>query len=473
MKKIALAFVLSLLAIGQAFAVTARSGYDETYGTTWSIDSNGVLTVSGSMASRYKKDKNENINAPLPPWYNYSSDITSVVVSEGVTSIGDRAFRGLSKVTSVSLPSSLQSIGQTAFENNTSLQSVTIPSNVSTISEWAFKGNTQLASVTFESGVTTINKEAFYGATSLTALTIANTVTTIGQSAFENATSIQTLTIPNSVTSMGEGAFKGLSSLTDLTIGSGLTTIAVHAFENATSLETLVLPSTVKKIEEGAFSRAESLKNIDFGGVEEIGNKSFAYNFSLEKLVIPDTVKKIGDGTFVNATSLKELVIGDGVTSIGKEAFSINNSMHNTSYVSVLEKLTIGKNVTSIGDNCFKDAPLTEITIDADGSEANYRAIAEFLKNRNANIKVNCLGGDSCSTKMAEAMANISGLSNDQKMKISSMLANGKSVPRQVETAENSVLDRSHEARVDKRIYTVQEANAVAGNKNRVMIRYR
>ena len=218
------------------------------------------------------------------------------------------------------------------------------------------------------------------------------------------------------------------------------------------------------------------MKNIDFGGVEEIGNKSFAYNFSLEKLVIPDTVTKIGDGTFVNATSLKELVIGDGVTSIGKESFSINNQMHNTNYSSVLEKLTIGKNVTSIGDNCFKSAPLTEITIDADGSEANYKGIAAFLKNLSGDIKLNCLGGDTCSTKMAAAIESLGNLTNAQKNKIAAMLANGTNLPRSsqmADTNEGTSFNRSNETRADKRIYTVSEANAVAGKRNRVMVRYR
>lgn len=103
----------------------------------------GVLTVSGNGAM-------ENINSGNE--WNASaikSTITSIVVEEGVTSIGNNAFYGCSNVTSVSLPSTLTTINLYAFQNCSKLESITIPASVNRIRQKNFTGCSKLQLVRF------------------------------------------------------------------------------------------------------------------------------------------------------------------------------------------------------------------------------------------------------------------------------------------------------------------------------------
>jgi len=500
---------LALMVFGANAQTVQTSGTDGNI--TWSVE-NGVLTISGngSMPNYDHANKSKKTGSTAP-WYDLRDQITSVVVEQGVTSVGNYAFRDLNKADTISLPTTgLTYIGQTSFENTTSLTSMTIPDSVTTMGNWAFQtkpGQTsQLTSLTIGSGLTSIGESAFANSGNLTELTISSSVTSIGKNAFQNATKLETLVIPNNVTSLGEGAFQNASSLKYLTLSDNLGTIPVHAFENAVNLEVLKLPTKANgKILEGAFSHAEKLTTIDFGGVTEIGNKAFAYNYGLKELVIPDTVTTIGGNTFKDATSLTTLVIGNGVTSLGKEAFLGNTA---------LKSLTIGTGLTSFGTDCFKNSPITELTIDPKSTHLDV--IVGFFQSRSPAItKINCLGADrsACDAAMAAARWDISGIAGDGNVTMPAPttltaadvqppvqeptteepqggsgdeVANndsgeqgGNATPGDQVSAEPEIItnpaagfDRNA-PRFSNKIYTVQEANLAAGRKNRVMIRYR
>ena len=151
---------------------------------TWTLDSEGVLTISGSGGMH-------DYDGPSsPPWYRSRSMVKSAVIADGVTSIGEWAFFGCGSLTSVTIPNSVTSIGRYAFYYCTSLTSVTIPDSVTSIGWLAFNGCTSLTSVTIPDGVTIINDAVFNGCTSLTSVTIPDSVTSIGGSAFYNCTSL-------------------------------------------------------------------------------------------------------------------------------------------------------------------------------------------------------------------------------------------------------------------------------------------
>ena len=134
--------------------------------------------------------------------------LNTVIINEGVTTIGQDAFRGCSRLTSVTIPSSVTTIGEGAFYDCSGLTSVTIPSSVTTIGKDAFLGCFGLTSVTIPSSVTSIGEGAFYGCSGLTSVTIPSSVTTIGQGAFYGCTGLSSVTIyaPPLVT-YGVGAF--------------------------------------------------------------------------------------------------------------------------------------------------------------------------------------------------------------------------------------------------------------------------
>lgn len=156
---------------GNAIAASAESSGncgDSGSNVTWSLDDNGTLTISGSgKIEDYRSDIDQ-------PWYSNRSDITSVVIEPGVTSIGSLAFYKCSNLTSITIPSGLTSIGEMAFFNCSALTSVTIPNGVISIGNFAFGSCTGLKSITIPSSVTSIENNIFQDCTGLTNITVCN-----------------------------------------------------------------------------------------------------------------------------------------------------------------------------------------------------------------------------------------------------------------------------------------------------------
>ena len=176
---------------------------------TWSFNSStGALTISGTGAMT-------DYSYGGSPFYN-SSEIKSVTINSGVTSIGDSEFLYCTVLTSVTIPDSVTSIGEWAFYGCTSLMSVTIPNSVTSIGNYAFGHCFALTSVTIPDSVTSIGSYAFSWCGSLTSVTILDSVTSIGAAAFNNCTSLTSVTIGNSVTSIGKTAFWYCTSLKDV-----------------------------------------------------------------------------------------------------------------------------------------------------------------------------------------------------------------------------------------------------------------
>ena len=106
------------------------------------------------------------VKAPTPinqGWMNdYSvySNITNVVICDGVTDIGDDAFRDCSNLTDVSIGNSVTTIGCSSFRGCSSLTSVDLPDSVTTIGGCAFYDCSSLTNVDLPDSVTTIDEGA-------------------------------------------------------------------------------------------------------------------------------------------------------------------------------------------------------------------------------------------------------------------------------------------------------------------------
>ncbi|MBR2465872.1 MAG: leucine-rich repeat domain-containing protein [Clostridia bacterium] len=184
-------------------------------------------------------------------------------------------------------------INKYAFSGCDSLTSVTISDSVTTIGDSAFSSCTSLTSVTIGDSVTTIGEEAFIGCSSLTSVTIGNSVTTIGSVAFFGCTSLTSVVIPDSVTTIGSVAFSSCTSLTSVVIPDSVTTIGFSAFSSCTSLTSVVIPDSVTTIGSSAFYWCTSLTSIKYRGTEDewsaiskgydwnynTGNYTITYNY--------------------------------------------------------------------------------------------------------------------------------------------------------------------------------------------------
>ena len=141
--------------------------------------SDGVMTVSGTGAMA-------DYTSNSAPWSD--SDVKTIVIESGVTSIGNSAFAKSYKVESVSIPASVTSIGRQAFEM--------CGSNVDALTVSVAEGSSPL----------TIGERAFYYA-NLTSIDMPNRVTSIGEQAFSGCSNLESVSIPASVTSISEEAF--------------------------------------------------------------------------------------------------------------------------------------------------------------------------------------------------------------------------------------------------------------------------
>lgn len=120
------------------------------------------------------------------------TNLTSVIIPDSVTSIGNSAFYGCTNLTNVDISDNLITIENSAFENCTSLSSVIIPDSVASIGNGAFK-NTGIVNIVIPKGVNNINYGVFYCCTKLTTITIPDSVTSIGDRAFQDCTSLITV----------------------------------------------------------------------------------------------------------------------------------------------------------------------------------------------------------------------------------------------------------------------------------------
>ncbi len=240
----------------------------------------------------------------------YRAGLTSIVIPNSVTSIGEGAFSGCSGLTSVTIPNSVTSIGHHAFSYCSGLTSVTIPNSVTSIGDYAFSYCSSLTSVTIPNNVTSIGNYAFSGCSGLTSIVIPNSVTSIGGYAFADCAGLTSITIPENVTSIEEGTFRYCSGLTSITIPESVTEIGWSAFYGCTGLTSII-------VEEGN-SVYDSRDNCN--AIIETATNTLVQGCN--NTVIPESVTSIGVLAFYNCTRLTSIIIPESVTSIGGGAFS-------------------------------------------------------------------------------------------------------------------------------------------------------
>ena len=196
------------------------------------------------------------------PWFSVRSSINSVVIENGVTSIGGNAFYNCYQLTSVTIPESVTSIEYRAFSDCYRLTSVTIPESMMSIGERAFYLCSGLTSVTIPSSVMNIGNSAFSGCSGLTSVTIPDSVMNIGSYAFWGCSGLPSVTIPSSVTNIGNSAFSKCSGLLSATIPEGVTSIGSSAFSGCSGMKELWLPVSLRTIETNVFSGCSYLFDV-------------------------------------------------------------------------------------------------------------------------------------------------------------------------------------------------------------------
>ena len=265
-----------------------------------------------------------------------NSDIESIVISNTVKSIGEKAFWSCTELTSVTIPSSVESIGESAFQSCYSLQSVEIPGSIETINKNTFIYCRELKKVVIHEGVKVIDESAFYRCYSIAELEIANSVTKIGSRAFSEAT-----------------------ALISLTLGTDLEMIDVEAFMGCTGLEsiTFATESMLKTIGDYAFQRCEKVEVVNFPqGLEAIGVNAFYNSKALHTVTIPSTVVTVGAKAF-HATQLYRTAVENNDKYIYADKWLIGVHEDVQATLTDVKEVDIKEDCVGISEQTFKYFP--------------------------------------------------------------------------------------------------------------------
>ena len=216
-------------------------------GLYWELSDDGILTISGNGPMTnwwHLKSKNR-------PWHKNKDVIKEVIIENGVTSIGARAFTMCNNLISVVISNTVVSIGECAFYE-CGLSSIAIPNSITTIGNYAFSGCEKLSSLVIPNSVMTIEECAFIGCKKLTSVVIPNSITSIEDWTFAGC-ALSSIVFPNSVETIGNSAFRNCDRLTSVVFPSSLKTIRNSAFSGCNRLTSVVFLNNKTIIEEYAF----------------------------------------------------------------------------------------------------------------------------------------------------------------------------------------------------------------------------
>ena len=362
-----LAFLLCLLVV-PALAETSGTCGAEGDGNNlvWVLDDAGTLTISGTGWMRDYSHTIDTVHYTDPtPW---GRDVRQVIVEPGVANIGNGAFYSCSALTSVTLPEGVTSIGELAFCFCSSLISITLPESVTSIGHDAFYNCSSLTSISIPDGLTSIDDNVFSGCKNLMSITLPDSVTSIGMHAFWMCSKIA-ITLPDGVTSIGNQALSGtwiahLGSDTARLISergdSFVDPLYPGIYLKYTFLNNQLNGLTVTRADRG-------IENVVLpDGVTSIGDEVFKECSSLTSISIPEGLLSIGNYAFQNCISLMSITPPEGLSSIGNYAFQNCRS---------LTSITLRNGLTSIGSYAFADcSSLMSISIPEGVTSISYCA---------------------------------------------------------------------------------------------------
>lgn len=368
-----LSLVLCLaLVLGMGLPTVARAA--ETSGTTGDVNwsyADGVLTLSGTGATATDYGKTGQ------PWQSYMTQITKVVVEEGVTVLGQRLFFGASALTDVTIPKGVTTIGAECFRE-TAIAAIDLPDTLTEVGNGAFRLCKNLKSVTFPDSLTTLGRTVFYDDSSLTSVTLGSKdskLTTMGDQVFTNAKALTELTVPASLTKLtaddkGKGSFYKVSATAITFLGTQAQWHALVKQDTALQTDALTVTCSDGKYVYGSYVEptdpTDPVEPTDPEKPENPCGKTGDIDWTLDldtgvltlsgKGKTADYKNKSGQPWNDYKLSVKKVVIEEGVTYLGDRLFYEDKNL--------TEVVFPATTLTTIGEGTFRACDgLTEITL--------------------------------------------------------------------------------------------------------------
>ena len=313
---------------------------------TWTLYEDGLLIITGTGAM-------DDLPETEKPWTSEQTSVCKVLIQDGVTSIGEKAFSQCESLTEVYLPNSLTKIGASAFIGCTKLQSIRLPAGVSSIGDYAFSDCEKLSafqlapdspafSVSEDGVLFTRDRKTlvcYPAGKTVSSYQVPFATVEIGVGAFRGCANLSEVLIPDSVTKINDTAFLFCSGLTEVILPNHLQRLNYMAFAGCDGLARLSVPLALTHVEPYVFYGCKSLTDIHYAGTAEQWNAVQTEEgndplLTAEKHYLPVCVN------FVLPTSL---------TAIEEEAFA---GLPAGTVVQMPE------NVASIGDGAFGEGVL-------------------------------------------------------------------------------------------------------------------
>lgn len=404
------------------------------------IEEGGEILKIGNTAFKGTKLSVTNINALIKnvteiSEYAYQETTSTVdedgtlVIPEGITTIGREAFRKANGIKKIQFPSSLVSIESYAFSECSNLTEVVIPDGVISIGDSAFRGCASLKKVVVPSSVVDLGNYAFIscfaleeadvacdigyrmfdGCDKLKNLTLGNTVTAIGDYAFNGCDSLERVVLPSSLTNVGEvpaigrEAFRDCKKLESVAFAENYNqiTIGEWAFSGCINLSKVVFPSNLVNMDAvnkvncaiGAYSFAGCTSLTELIGLEileGIGDYAFS-NTGLTSIYIPATLSVFGASPFLGC-KLQSVELMDGNNTLMQQDGAIYDAAMTTLMLFPLGydgDVTIPESVIALNDGVFAGSMIRSVTLSAGLREVSANAFDGCVNLK----KVNCEGG--------------------------------------------------------------------------------
>ena len=287
-----------------------------------------------------------------------------VSVTDWVREIGNYAFSNCDALQQISVANSVCKIGDSAFRGCSTLTQIKIPEGITAIGSSTFLDCTNIKKIELPGSIISIGDHAFYNCTSLTDINIPSGVTHIGEYSFYDCANIRQITLPSSINSFGTYAFYGCggelfvrcnipncskyetifgdSKFTKLTVEEGVTSLGDYAFNRCNDVRSVKLPKSLKHIGNYAFVGCKGELTVGCN-IPSSGLDGVFCSTDFSKVVIEDGVTRIGENAFLYNINLKTVEGAENVQIVDEDAFC---------YCSSLTSINL-PNVHTIGAGAF------------------------------------------------------------------------------------------------------------------------